>query len=102
MAKTNNKNDLIYIPIIYVGYTLLSIGLTWGFDEIYYKYWVEKVLLDIESGQIYLMSIISILIAGGLYLRDNKSNFYELLPLVFLVVATIQLLKDWIQHSPII
>ena len=92
MAKSNNKINLIYIPIIYVVYALLSTGLVYRFG--YDKYWDIVVELLVNTTLILQMSVISILIAGGLYLFDKKSNFYKLFPLVFVGVVTIKLLMD--------
>ena len=92
MAKSNNKINLIYIPITYIIYAVISPGLNYGFG--YYQYQDLIVELLLNTTLIIQMSAISILIAGGLYLFDKKSSFYKLLPLAFIGVVTIKLLMD--------
>ena len=67
-------------------------GIEFGFG--YYRFGEAFLDVLLNTTLIIQMSVISIFIAGGLYLFDKKSNFYNLLPLAFVGVVTIKLLID--------
>ena len=91
MAKSNNKINLIYIPIIYVVYALLGPALEYGFG--YYRF-KEEFFYVLVNAPYVRMFLISFLIASGIYFFDKKSSFYKLLTLAFLGVVIIKLLID--------
>tara|TARA_B100001094_G_scaffold124752_1_gene120621 strand:+ start:681 stop:1001 length:321 start_codon:yes stop_codon:yes gene_type:complete len=93
MAKSKDKINLIYIPIIYIVYALLAVFNRFGFGRGYAYYRYEEEFFDVLVNSPYVkMFLISFVIAGGIYFFDKKSSFYKLLPLAFLGVVTIQLL----------
>ena len=83
MAKSTNKNNLIFIPIIYIAYALLLPGIEFGFATID----LEKHLrCSFEYHSNYTNVCNIYFYRWRFVLFDKKSNFYNLLPLAFVVL----------------